>query len=468
MLEKQLHQASTDKDAAYRTLLIQSTTRASSVETPDSSTAVADPIESGSGGSPLSFATSSVPSNLSTSPRTSAGQSLPLIDLLGPIDQVPKPSFESCRSSFNTRSSRRGVHDSIDRAHSNPPLFKSNAEPSDAESIAYIRRFSGRLQEPKLIVKETAHHAAAPQPENGICKARISDKMLHSSCSSPKDADSERCSPETADNSLNSSFTESQGSPDPAHIAIPKTNKMLPLHKSDRPQWAHSSALKTLSVALLSDERWEKYRQSITVKISGDFGFTCIDQVAYHTVMLYNLSVDCTMGDILGQVRGGMILDSALLDTTTITGFMTAMLTFVESSVAVAFTDYVGRHGLTVCNCVARAVLIRVPTARIRLGQIRAINSHFHSRCLSIRNLPLSITLEELRQDLRPSKATDIDLVESMSKNADDVLELRFLSVTAAEDAFCFITSRDGRAKYQQCRVVYGPDPCAQSWAGKG
>ena len=463
LLEKQLYQALTDKDAAYRTILMQSTTTASSVKTSSISTANIDPICNCSGDSPLSSTTSSVPVHLSANKEPDKLH-LPLIDLLGPIEQDSKPCVESPRSSLNPGIEPTNVQDFVGKTQSSSTMSKFDLEPSDAESIAYIRRFSGKLPEPRMIPNETGCNA---KPENGVCGTRISDHMLFKSYSSSNDAVSERYSPETVDNSPNSSFTEFQGLLDSTHNVIPEKKGRVPLPKVDRPHWDHSNALKALLVALSSDERWEEYRLNISVKISDHLDITGIEQGAYHTVMLYNLSVDCTMVNVLDQVRGGMILDAGLLDTTTITGSMIAMLTFVESSAAVAFTEHVGREGLSVSGRVVRAFLVQVSTARIKCGQIRAINSHFHSRCLRVHNFPLNITLEELRLDLRPYKATSIDLVESMSMITDDVIELRFHSVTAAEDAFDLLTMRNVMAKYRQCRVVYGADPCAQTWVGE-
>ena len=464
MLEKQLHQASKDKDAAYRTLCIQSTTRTNSEMTSGSSITYADPTCSSPGGSLLSFAASSVPPHLSAS-QTPDKQQLPLIDLLGPIEQDLQPCFEKSRPSINPGVRHTDVQDSVDEAHSISPMSKSDSKYDNAESIAYIRHFSGKLQDPTLVAKETARRVAVLQPENEIGGARSSGHKIFSPYSSSNDADSERYSPDSGDTSLNSSFTESQGSLDPPQNAMPKTSGWLPPPKLDRSRWPHSNALKALLVALSSEERWEKYRQNITVKISGGLGVTCIGQEAFHTVMIYNVSADCTMRNILEGVRGGMILDAKLLDTTTITGSNTAMLTFVESTAAVTFTEHVSRYGLSISGSVVRAFLVQVPTARIKLGQIRAIKSHFHSRCLRVRNLPLSATLEELCCDLQPHKATNIDLIERMSINNDGVLELRFFSVTAAEDAFGFLTLRGVKAKYWQCLVVYGADPCAEPWA---
>ena len=458
MLEKQLYKATTDKDAAYRTLHVQSATRTSSVNTSGSSTAYADPDYSSPGGSSLSFAAS-------PTSQTPDKQQLPLIDLLGPIEQDPKPCFESSRSSPDPEGRDTNGQDPVDEGHPVSQMSNSKFEYGNVESVAYIRHFSGKRQEPTLAATETASREAIPQPENEIGGARISGHKIFSSSSSSNDVDSERQSPDSGDTSPNSSFTKSQGSSDPISNSIPKTSGWIPLPKPEKSQWAHSNALKALLVALSSDERWEKYCQKITVQTSGYPGVNCIEQGACHTVMIYNLSADCTMRNILDRVRGGMILDAELLDTTSITGFMTAMLTFVESTGAVAFTEHVSRYGLSVSGCVVKAFLVQVPTARIKLGQLRAINSHFHSRCLRVQNLPLSITLEELRCDLQPHKATNIDLIESMSINADDVLELRFLSVTAAEDAFYFLTLRGVKAKYWQCRVVYGADPCAEAWA---
>ena len=461
MLEKQLYQAIADKDAAYRTLIIHSARTTGSMKTSDSSTICADPPCSSPESSSLSFAASSVPPH----PLASQTRDKPLIDLLGPIEQAPEPSVDSSRSSLDPGVRRTYEQGPVDEVHSTSPVSKPNFGHDDAESVAYIRHFSDELEKPTLIIEEASDHATVLQPDNEIHLAKISDHKVCSSHLSPTDADTEQVLPHIADASFKSSSTQHRGPIDHTDNALLKIKGWVPLSKLHRSQWAHSNALKALLVALSSEERWKKYCQNITAKISSDLGVTCIEQGAWHTVMIYNLSADCTMRDVLDRVRGGKILDASLLDTSAITGFMTAMLTFVESTAALAFIEHVSRHGLSVSGCIVGAFLVQVPTERIKLGQIRAINSQFHSRCLRVHNFPFNITREELRSDLRPSKATSIDLIESMSANADATLELRFHSVTAAQDAFDFLTLRGVKAKYRQCRVEYGADPCAEQWA---
>ena len=89
-------------------------------------------------------------------------------------------------------------------------------------------------------------------------------------------------------------------------------------------------------------------------------------------------------------------------------------------------------------------------------------NHQQQTRCLHIRGFPRHITPQNLRNDLRPCKETKLDYVESMTMNADGILELRFLSIAAAQHARELLASKSG--KYRNCQIMYGPDPCAQAW----
>ena len=92
---------------------------------------------------------------------------------------------------------------------------------------------------------------------------------------------------------------------------------------------------------------------------------------------------------------------------------------------------------------------------------IRRGISNQHSRCLSIQKFPRVIGPQQLEAECGIYKTTRLSSIESMVMTAEGVLEIRFLSIIAAEFAFDYLTLSP---KYDRCRISYAKDPCSEPW----
>ncbi|KAA6412943.1 MAG: hypothetical protein FRX49_13742 [Trebouxia sp. A1-2] len=181
----------------------------------------------------------------------------------------------------------------------------------------------------------------------------------------------------------------------------------------------------------------------------------------YRTIIISGLGSTVTMSALLEKVRGGVVVSAKLLDTTTITGSHTALITFLHEEPAVLLRDYAIRHPLTFKGHRAKVELLSRPTWPMAIPLRKAIE-HGHTRCLTIRNFPHNISSERLRRDLCVCSVMTTDRIESMHRDTGGVLELRFESIWTAGKGYGVLTSR---MAYRQCKVAFLPDPCAQPLA---
>lgn len=165
------------------------------------------------------------------------------------------------------------------------------------------------------------------------------------------------------------------------------------------------------------------------------------------------------MTALLDKVRGGIIISAKLLNTTTITGSNTALITFLHERAAMLFEDYAMQHSLTFAGHRVKVELLSKPTWPTSIPLKKAIYDHGHTRCLTVRNFPRNISPEALRRDLHVCSVMVTDRIESMCMRTDSVLELRFESIWTAGKAYGILTSW---RVYRQCKVEFSPDPCAQ------
>ena len=179
----------------------------------------------------------------------------------------------------------------------------------------------------------------------------------------------------------------------------------------------------------------------------------------YRTISISGLLSTITMNALLMKVRGGMIVSAILLDTTTITGFHTALVTFLHEHSAVLLEDYAVQHPAKFCGHGVKVELLSKPTWPMPNSLRKAIYEHGHTRCLHVHYFPPNISPEDLRCDLRVCPAMVSDRIESMHMRGDNVLELRFESIGEAGKAYGFLTTR---RNYRQCKVEFASDPCAQ------
>lgn len=447
----------------------------------------------------------------------------PLIDLLGPIEQSAKLLEQKTPSETAFGNQLRLSDDDGNKSTTGAKSAQKHNDAEDF-STAYVRHFPKKVKQLSLIAEAIVRDHAVAQPTGQISPASathstsrdltsLGDKSLD--CTS-SDADSEMSRFASGYTSLNTSFGDfpepfkSQNRLSEGALSQQDENSResgtatkqadaKPLHGLDHSTWASNNEVSDYSVILSPQERWAKYCENVVVKNTGSdfkeslenaalnradiekgqkgevaklnhFRHLDICNICYHpdgteqniyrTVVIYNLLVERTIIEVLNEVRGGMILDAKLLDTTSITGSKSVMLTFVEGNAAMGFKEHVNSHGLSIAGSKAHCYLVQVPTRRITLGLRRGISGHGHTRCLQVRNFPRHITPEELRSDLRPYKNSNVDYIESMIMDAT-VLKLHFLSVSAAQYTFDFLALNN---KYRKCLVKYAVDPCARPW----
>ena len=183
------------------------------------------------------------------------------------------------------------------------------------------------------------------------------------------------------------------------------------------------------------------------------------EQDTHRTVAISGLSSSVTMKALLGKVRGGIIFDAKLLDTSKITGSNTALVTFLHEYSAMAYEDHTRQHRITFSNAVAHIAVVPTPTWPIPFSLRSGIATSGHTRCFEVHNFPRNISQAAVRAELTSSPVMKSNSLECMRLGADGILGLRFSSIRAAvysTTLFCK-TSR-----YRGCTVKYIPDPCAQ------
>lgn len=514
-LEAQAAQHSADKDAANRTLYHLIHLQPSIVNTNRPSSSVAT---SGGSESSTSPPRQNVTGHATKADASTQGKEL-LIDLLGPLENPIERPDENSHSSQETEFQSFNPTTSKDAHVSVPSVVKTGNHHHDATdfsaSNAHIRRFPKKMNESTVVKEVTTHVEATTQSQHANRVGCTLTPTGELSYSSSDDSDNHNYT------SLNTSFSEDQ-EPFTAQteaieeglrkVASRPSSAVKNFNHKQRYGLEHSiwarQEMRAFPILLSPDERWERYCEDIVVKVTGSvneepmnqsspnpsnsatsepdgelarlnqfrFSDTCgicfnphgsIEHDSYRTVIISGLPVDCTMTNVLNEVRGGLILEARSLDTMTITRSKSIMLTFVEGTAATSLETHAKRYGFSVQGQQAHVSIVRTPTTPISKKVRNGIKTSYHTRCLDVRNFPRSISPQALRYDLRPLKASTLDFIESMNMNDEGVLELRFLSIDAAADAFSFLMARHVNVKHHRCRVDYGEDPCMQPWVEK-
>ncbi|KAL8717248.1 MAG: hypothetical protein Q9225_005489 [Loekoesia sp. 1 TL-2023] len=205
----------------------------------------------------------------------------------------------------------------------------------------------------------------------------------------------------------------------------------------------------------------QEYRFPSLFKYGTRFRPEPMETNLYRTVVIDNLPLGIRLFTLLQHVKGGAVVDVKLLNTRTITGHLSAMITFVHEHGAKAFEQRVYGQPLVFEGVRARVTLLPTPTYPVGGCLRAAIANHGHTRCLEVRNFPRGIKPVELERDLRTCNVITTHHIESKKMRLDGVLELRFTSINSAGHAYGILISRK---QYRQCTVTFSPDPCAQLW----
>lgn len=184
----------------------------------------------------------------------------------------------------------------------------------------------------------------------------------------------------------------------------------------------------------------------------------------YRTLVISNLPHAATMTAILEQVRGGVVFDAKLLNTTTITGGKTALVTFLHQRNAEVFEAYAKRHPIIIQDRTAKVTLLKSANWPSPLSQ-RAMLEGNRTRCLEVTEYPRHITCSDLRRKLRVCSVMKVDRIEHVALRYDGVLALRFDSIADAWKAQGMFASNQ---EFRGCVVRFALDPCAQPISSVG
>ncbi|KAL8956133.1 MAG: hypothetical protein Q9193_006256, partial [Seirophora villosa] len=166
----------------------------------------------------------------------------------------------------------------------------------------------------------------------------------------------------------------------------------------------------------------------------------------YRTILVDNLPAGVTISALLQKIRGGAIQSVKSLDTTSITGGLSALITFVHEKGARAVLDYQAqRRGavppLEFDSVRARVTLLPTPTYPMCKKLQTAMTKHAHTRCLAVTNFPrTAVAPADLERDLRVYPAMTTHRIVERKMRADGVLELGFASVDYAGWAYALLT----------------------------
>lgn len=522
VLESQVAQQSADKDAANRALYHLLDVQPTIINATRSNPSIATYVGVTSGCSEESSTSSPTQSvnRRSTKGNASSQKGELLIDLLTPLEYPAERPGDKSHSPEKTEFQSFNPHTSKDAQGYVQSVDKSRNYHHDATDLnapyAHIRRFPKMMNESTVTEDPTTHMKASD-----LSSGRLTP-YEELPCSSSDDTDNQENLVHSGYPSVNTSFSDHQETftaqtdmieekllkvkCNAAHSGAVKKQASRKQHYGlEHSVWAPRHEVRAFPVFISPDERRAKYCENIGVRdtdsinqkpmnqSSSDdsistsseshdevtnikhFRFldVCgicfnphanIEQDSYRTVMISGLPVDCTMTQVLNEVRGGMILEAKSLDTMTITGSRSVMLTFVEGSAATGLEAHAKRYGFSVSGQQVHVSLVQTPTTPMSKRIRNGITTSYHTRCLDVRNFPRIVSPQALRYDLRPMKASTFDLIENMNMNAEGVLELRFLSIDAAVNAFDVLIARDINVKYRRCRIEYGEDPCAEPW----
>ncbi|KAJ5167619.1 uncharacterized protein N7482_003213 [Penicillium canariense] len=177
----------------------------------------------------------------------------------------------------------------------------------------------------------------------------------------------------------------------------------------------------------------------------------------FRTVVIGNLPHACTLTQILPQIRGGPIFSASLLNTWTITGCPTALITFNHQKGALNFLRRVGRDGFYVGASAAQVQPVPTPTYLMTGDMETQINKLGRTRCLVVSSRRSGNLKKGIHRVLATSRLRNY--VECFGeRDPDGEVTIRFHSVKMAGVA-CTMLVNDERLR--GAFVKTAPDPCS-------
>ena len=179
----------------------------------------------------------------------------------------------------------------------------------------------------------------------------------------------------------------------------------------------------------------------------------------YRTIIISNIPPDISLSTLLDYIRGGSVIDAKLLDTVSITGKNSALITFLHECAAMAFEDHARKFPIIINGVAAQVRVVSTPTFPISIPTRKRIFNHHHSRCLEIYDIPGQICVQKLRDDLAVGTNLKTNRITHLQKREDGCVELQFSSIDGASRAYGMLSSV--RA-YRRSTPYFVADPCAR------
>lgn len=182
------------------------------------------------------------------------------------------------------------------------------------------------------------------------------------------------------------------------------------------------------------------------------------------TVLISAIALSVNEQQLLGQVRGGILVQLQLLNTSTITKSpaKSALIEFYTHDAAVTYSTFRSHHPLFFDGMQASVQLL--PTATWPMPKLvrNAIELWQYSRSMEVCNLPSGVNMGALRRDLCVTpemRWAGLEVMASFGDEGNRTLMLRFVAVKFAVSASRLLNTS---YKYKGCKIQWLPDPCAQ------
>ncbi|QSZ35362.1 hypothetical protein DSL72_008232 [Monilinia vaccinii-corymbosi] len=191
------------------------------------------------------------------------------------------------------------------------------------------------------------------------------------------------------------------------------------------------------------------------------------DRDTLRGVHIGGLPKDVDLRDVLARVRGGRIYASVLLNTMSISGSNSALVTFINQADAEAYVQYANAHPIAFDSSdsdeehIAKAIVTRIntPTFPFSPGRLKAIFELNHTRILTVRNFPQHVSLRRLEADLSGRTGIRAERILEWYVDEDGTLRMEFSSIDAAGSAFGILSNMNG---YRELRLElqFAKDHC--------
>jgi hypothetical protein len=177
----------------------------------------------------------------------------------------------------------------------------------------------------------------------------------------------------------------------------------------------------------------------------------------FRTVVIEDLPKTASLERILPQICGGAVFSASLMDTATISGYPTALITFVHQVGALNFLRRVARDGFFVGISPAHVRPVPTPTYLMSNEMETQVYQFSRTRCVVVSSHRHKALKQEVSRVLSQSRLRHY--VECFGeRDSDGEVTVRFHSVKMAWEA-CLILASD--SKLQGVFVKPVPDPCA-------